>query len=75
MSLLGELGFRQRQVYDILCRYINGLTRKEIAEKLNLPINSITGRVKELLNNDRIVEDGCRPNPNTFKTAMVLKIK
>ena len=41
-----ELSFRQRQVYDALSRM--PCTNRELTNRLGLPINSITGRVKEL---------------------------
>jgi len=47
-SVLPNLGERQREVYDYLLE--NGpLTNLEIADSLNLPINSVTPRTNELV--------------------------
>jgi len=42
-----ELGARQRQVFEVILTH-PGLCNREIAQILNLPINCVTGRCKEL---------------------------
>lgn len=43
----GKLNGRKLQIYNYL-RNVNPATNNEISRALNIPINSITGRVKEL---------------------------
>ena len=50
-----ELSFRQRQVYDALSRM--PCTNRELTNRLGLPINSITGRVKELRDKGLVCEN------------------
>lgn len=42
-----ELGHRQEQVLNVIKAHC-GISNRQIAELLHLPINSVTGRVKEL---------------------------
>lgn len=46
-EILGELGERQAQVYRVI-RELKSCNNLMISKELNLPINSITPRVKEL---------------------------
>lgn len=48
-----------------------GMTRREIYSGLNFAIemSSICGRVNELIANGFLVEDGCKHNPGTGKSA------
>lgn len=50
----------------------SGLTRYELAEKMRLPIQSITGPVRVLLDNGAIVEPGNRRESPHGKPAKVL---
>lgn len=50
-----------------------GLIRAEISEQLNLPINCVCGRVKELLSLKSIYEEGKRMNRESGKMNLVLK--
>ena len=54
--LYDDLGNRQKEVLDVI-RGNPGICNKEISEKLLLPINCVTGRVKEL--RDLRFVDGC----------------
>ena len=50
-------------------------TRNELSRTLNIPINSICGRVKELLDSKAIVELDSRPDWWSGRLAAPLKIK
>ena len=50
-----------------------GLIRAEISEQLNIPINAVCGRVKELLKVGSVYEDEKRMNPQTRKMNYVVK--
>ena len=43
-----QLGDRQRKVYECI-RWNNQMTNRQIADELGWPINSVTGRVRELV--------------------------
>lgn len=61
----------------IILRHIRsfqeGLIRAEISEQLSIPINSVCGRVKELLKLGSVFEEGKRTNPVTGKANLVIK--
>ena len=44
-KIIPELGERQKQVYETLQ---TPMSNRELSKNLRLPVNSITGRVKEL---------------------------
>lgn len=46
-EILEDLGWRQRQVYQII-RKLKSCNNLQISQELHLPINRITPRVKEL---------------------------
>jgi len=52
-----ELGQRQRQVFDCL-KMTGPLSNREIAKRVGLPINSITGRTKELRDMGAVTDNG-----------------
>lgn len=53
-----------------------GWTRQELAQALGWPINSVTGRVTELLTAELIeTAPFCRKNPMTGKACGVVRIK
>ena len=59
MSLLqtiaeGKVGKRQQQILD--CLHEQALNNNEMAKRLNLPINSITPRVRELVKKGLVAE-------------------
>ena len=59
-----ELGKRQKQVFD--CLKLNGpLSNREIAMKLGLPINCITGRMKELRDTGSVTDAGTKYDDKT----------
>ena len=52
-SILYDLGQRQQQVYDVIEQH-EGVSNLDISRILNLPINSVTPRVKELRDYDLV---------------------
>jgi DNA-binding Lrp family transcriptional regulator len=61
-----ELSPRRREVYNAIC-VLGRCTNKEIQNFLGIPINQITGRVKELRNLGFVREDGARICPKSKK--------
>jgi DNA-binding MarR family transcriptional regulator len=59
---------KQQQVLDVM-RGKMPLTRQDIAFLLKWEINSVCGRVKELIDSGRIEECGNRKGPNGVKRA------
>lgn len=62
------------QILFALMANPEGLTRRELEDKTGLRINQISGRVKELINSKRVVEDGKRACRITGNTVFVVKI-
>ena len=65
---------RQKQVLDALLR-LGSATNRELSETLRLPINCITGRVKELREKDRVCVDGKKFDSVTNRTVTLFKVK
>jgi predicted transcriptional regulator len=70
----GKLSQRQQEVYK--CLLENGvMTSKQIAKKLNKPLNTISGRITELINMGmvkvvgRIKEDGARTSSRQLQAV------
>lgn len=63
----------KRKVYNLISSFSCGVTRQEISEQLRMPINSVCGRVNELMKNGFVFEDGKRLNPNSGKWNLVVK--
>lgn len=53
-----KLGPKQKKVYDCIKSYSGGISRQRIAIRLGVPINQVTGRVRELLDLGAIIESG-----------------
>lgn len=49
-----------------------GATRQEIADGLQMRLQSVCGRVNELLRSTSFIEQGTRPNPNGKQAAVVI---
>jgi predicted transcriptional regulator len=75
-ALLGDkLGERQLAVFYTIRDYRYGMTLFEIAEKMNLPINQVSGRVSELQKLGFVQDSGGkRINPKTGKKGTVWTI-
>ena len=69
----GTVQTQQKQIISLLRMYPDGFTRQELKDYLNMNINAVTGRVKELLEKDVLAEDGKKINPNTLKKNLIVK--
>lgn len=65
-----ELTQRDRILEHI--KRTEGLTRAEISEQLNIPINAVTGRCNKLLELGLVIESGTRINRYSGKKNLVL---
>ena len=70
--LVDDIGNRQREVLDCIRMY-PGVCNKEISEKLLLPINCVTGRVKELRDMGFVMCCGCKIYNN--RRVMIWKVR
>lgn len=71
-------GQAMRQDYDriISCLEINpnGFTRNEVAKITGIPINRITGRINELLEDDVLKTEGRRQSQTTGYIGEIIKL-
>jgi len=65
----GKLGAQQQIVYAALTKSGQAWTRAELAAKTGLPVASICGRVRELLDLQMLVEEPRRPCSVSRKNA------
>jgi len=72
-QLIEKFALRKRAVYKIIESY-GSLTDFEIAEKMKLPINSITGRRKELEQSCLIKEVASKKNDKTNITNTIWSV-
>ena len=73
-KVVRDLGYRQKQVYDVIVSH-PGFCNKEIAQYLMLPINSITGRVKELRDMCLVLYFGKKKYNNCSVMTWIINIK
>lgn len=73
-SIKTTIGPKQSAVYNSIDRNVS-ICNMDIAEDLGLPINSITGRTKELREMNLVEEDEKVIHPKTGKTVIKWKIK
>jgi len=72
-DVLPQLGERQRQVYAALASKVNQ-TNTEISRVLDIPINTVTPRVKELRELGLVIEDEERTCSVTGRRAKAWKV-
>lgn len=73
-SILNELGRRQKEV--LLClKHYQPANNLMLAKALGLPINSVTGRMKELRDAGIVIFDSIRACPYTKESTKFYKIK
>lgn len=68
-----NLSDKRRRVYEVIVGHPEGICNKDIAKELRFPINSVTGRVSELVDLELVRSDGVvykpdfegRMHPNT----------
>lgn len=68
-EIQNKLPKRHNQVLSIL--KTGNYTAQEIADKLNLPINCITGRIRELYMSGKVCEKGIKINPITKRKVVI----
>lgn len=69
----GTLSKRRKEVYNAIIE-LRHATSPEIGLKLGLPINQITGRINELMNDGKISVFGSKVNPKTRKMNTIYSI-
>lgn len=72
-SLYDDLSNRQKIVYDVIDEY-NNICNQDISMILGIPINCVTGRVKELRDIGFVCHAGFKENDNG-RRVMVWKVK
>lgn len=69
-SILDRLPQSRARVFQVIA--IRGpLTRADIAERMQIPINRVTGRVKELLEEGLVIECGTQKSHNSPARALL----
>ncbi len=68
------LNGKRAQVYEFMKKRPNGATRQEISRALGEPINSVCGRVNELLGRGYLVVVGTKKDAVTGHSTEILKI-
>jgi hypothetical protein len=70
-----KLGEQQRRIVSYLAKYAHrDFTRAELAEGLGLPVSSVCGRVKELMQAHILVEGQRRPDRRTGIASHPLRL-
>ena len=67
------LNGKRAQVYEFIEKRPNGATRQEISRALGEPINSVCGRVNELLGRGYLVVAGTKKDAVTGHSTEILK--
>ena len=73
-SIIDELGERQKLVYDAIKKY-KSVSNLDLSRLLQLPINSVTPRVKELRDKGLVVFDGIKTDRITQRRMKTWKVK
>lgn len=68
-----DLGHRQQEVYDVIENHID-VCNQDISMILSIPINCVTGRVKELRDLGFVYHAGYKINDNN-KRVMTWKVR
>ena len=68
------LNGKRAQIYEFVEKRPNGATRQEISRALGEPINSVCGRVNELLGRGYLVVVGTKKDAVTGHSAEILKV-
>ena len=73
-SIIGELGQRQQEILDAIRKY-KSVSNLDISRLLQLPINSVTPRVKELRDKGLVVFDCYKTDSITSRRMCKWKVK
>ena len=68
-----ELSGKRRAVYEMFCQHKEGATRQKIARWYNVAINSVCGRVNELIALGFLVEIGSKKDVISGCSTSILK--
>ena len=68
-----ELSGKRRAVYEMFCQHKEGATRQEISRWHNVAINSVCGRVNELMELGYLVEIGSKKDAISGCSTSILK--
>ena len=68
-----ELSGKRRAVYEMFCQHKEGATRQEIARWYNVAINSVCGRVNELIARGFLIEVGSKKDVISGCSTSILK--
>ena len=72
-KLKPELSGKRRAVYELFKAHPNGATRQEIARWYNVAINSVCGRVNELIARGYLIEIGSKKDVISGCSTSILK--
>lgn len=73
--LRGGVAVKQAEkVLQVINYFPEGVTRAQLAQCMNMPINSVCGRVNELLKAEVIYVSGTDKCPVTGRTVEMLKV-
>ena len=72
-KLKPELSGKRRAVYEMFCQHKEGATRQEISRWYNVAINSVCGRVNELIQGGYLIEVGSKKDAKSGHTTALLK--
>jgi len=73
-SIIGELGQRQSEIYNAIRKY-KSVSNLDLSRLLQLPINSVTPRVKELRDKGLVVFDCVKVDYVTKRRMKKWKVK
>ena len=68
-----ELSGKRRAIYEMFCEHKEGATRQEISRRYNIAINSVCGRVNELMELGYLVEIGSKKDVISGCSTSILK--
>ena len=68
------LNGKRAQIYEFMKKRPNGATRQEISRALGEPINSVCGRVNELVAQGYLAVIGTKKDAVTGHSAEILKV-
>ena len=66
---------QRRIILNFIKIYSDGLTRQEVSRMLQIKINAVCGRVRELVKRGSLFEDGKKQNRFSCKQNYILKAK
>ena len=68
-----ELRGKRKAIYEMFCEHKDGATRQEISRWYKIEINSVCGRVNELIQGGYLIEVGSKKDAKSGHTTALLK--